>query len=195
MSRAEKLEAASDHDGRLHGPQTVVGRLREYCRVRHEPEVNSFGPSPFARIAEMKGNAGIRGKGIRYDVITTEEDPEVTLCPPDGGLGELIERKGRLLEHHMRCQEMATAIHQMPWQYREAIHAMYHVAVREKYRTFGEAARKFGKPKGTYQLILTSAYGWLEAKLCMPADRYPLCQATDGDTTPCVVRTDCAESG
>lgn len=195
MNMATAIKPQSEHDKRLQGPQTIIGRLREYSRVRHDPEVNSFGPSPFARIQEMQGNAGIRGKGIRYDMITTEDDPEVTPCPPDGGLGDLIDRKGRYLAHQMRAQEMATAIHQMPWQYREAIHAMYHVAAREKCRTFDEAARKFGKPRSTYQLILTSAYGWLEAKLCLPADRYPLCQPTDGDTTPCVVRTDCAESG
>ena len=159
-------------DRSVHGPQTVVGRLREYARVRHERPVSTFGDSPFARIAEMKENAGIYGNGIRYDMITTEDDPEVTPCRPDGGLGALADRAGDALTRQIRCQEVATAINQMPTPYREAIFAMYHVEQRERCRSFMDAAAKCGKPKGTYQLILTSAYGWLEGRLCLPVDRY-----------------------
>lgn len=168
-----RMTLDDDREKRRLGPLTVIGRLREYARVRHRPQVNAFQDSPFAKIAEMQENAGIRGSGIRYDMISTEEDPEVTPCLPDGGLGELAERAGHSLTQQIRCQEVATAINQMPEMYRSAIFAMYHVEHRDRVRTFTDAAAKCGKAKGTYQLILTRAYGWLEGRLCLPIDREP----------------------
>lgn len=177
------------HDRAKHGPRSVIGRLREYARVRHEMPVNAFGNSPFAKIAEMQENAGIRTIGIRYDMIATEEDPELTPCPPDGGLGDLAERCDEALTRQVRCQEVATAINQMPKQYRAAIYAVYHVEQREKARTFEDAAKKLSIPKTTFQLLMGSAYGWLEGRLDLPVDRYTLGVPTEGSTTACVVRT------
>lgn len=166
-----RMSLDDEREKRLHGPMTVIGRLREYARVRHERPVNPFQDSPFAKIAEMKENAGIRSGGIRYDIISTEDDPEGTPCPPDGGLGRLAEYAGDILTRQTRCQEVATAINKMPEPYRLAIFAMYHVEQRDRVRTFTDAANKYGVPKGTYQLILTRAYGWLEGCLCLPIDR------------------------
>lgn len=162
----------NEADRAKFGPQTVIGRLREYARDRHYVHVNTFGPSPFARIVEMKENAGIRGDGFAYDMIATEDDPEVTACRPDGGMADICDRMGYAISRETRCREMAEAIRTMPAVYREAIEAMYHVTMRERVRTFSVAAEKVGKPKSTYQLILNSAYGWLEGRLCLPVDRY-----------------------
>lgn len=122
----------------------------------------------------MRENAGIRGDGVAYDMISTEEDPEVTACRPDGGMADMCDRLGYAVAREARCREIAQALHDMPAVYREAIKAMYHVEQRERARTFSVAAYKLGKPKSTYQLILTSAYGWLEGRLSLPVDRYQI---------------------
>lgn len=163
-------------DRGIHGPQTVVGRLREYGRVRHEEAPNVY-PSQnvLYRVMQDRENAGAKGSGIRYDIIQTEDDPEGTAVAPDGGLGELVDRQGRDISRFARAQEIATALNQMPAQYQQAVAAMYHVEQRERFRSMADAAEKLKMPKSTYQLLIGAAYGWLEGRLDLPVDRYPLC--------------------
>lgn len=191
--RLSKPLTTLEVDRGIHGPQTVVGRLREYARVRHEEQPNVYpSQNTLYRVMQERENAGARGGGIQYDIVQTEDDLEGTPVPPDGGLGELVDRLGRNISRFARAQEIATAINQMPKQYRHAVAAIYHVEQRERCRSMADAAGKLGMPKSTFQLLIGAAYGWLEGRLDLPVDRYQLGVDDAQNTTACVVRSDSA---
>lgn len=162
------------------GPQTVLGRLREYAKVRHEPPVNPFPPeNTLYRIMKERTNAGARGSGAKYEIIYTDDEAEGVAVRPDGGLGALAERSGGRIARKHRCQEIATALHKMPVAYKEIVEAMYHVDQWSKPRTYEKAAMRLGMAKTTYQSVLDRAYGWLEGHLDLPIDRTPICSVSD----------------
>lgn len=188
--RKNMAVSQQDADRLRLGPMTVMGRLKEYARVRHEDPPNIWpSENTLYRVMRERENAGARGRGIRYDIISTEDDPEGTAVPPDGGLGDLVDHDGAEISRFARCQEIATALNQMPAQYQAAIAAMYHVEQRERCRTMNDAAGYLKMPKTSFQLLIGAAYGWLEGRLHLPVTRYTLRSDEYQDTTPCVVRS------
>lgn len=151
---------------RENGPQTAIGRIREWSRVRHWESPNSFPASPFARIAEMHENAGIRGDGIASDMITM--DGESVACRPDGGMADFCERHEKGMPYHIRARETAYAIHALPESLRVVVIEMYGVPSRERPKSDRAVADKMGLPRLEVIRRLERAYGWLGRELGLP---------------------------
>ena len=159
MNMQARIEPENEHDKRLNGPQTAAGRIREWAKVRHWEKPNSFPASPFAKIAEMQENAGIRGDGIRPDMI--EVDGESIACRPDGGMAAYCGRNDKTLAFHIRARETAYAIMGLPEPLRVVVLEMYTVAQRERPKSDRTVAELLGLPRLEVIKRLERAYGWV----------------------------------
>jgi len=157
-----------DVDRAIHGPQNAIGRIREWAMVRHWDAPNSFPRSPFAKIAEMHEFAAARGSGAKYDMISTEEDPEVTPCRPDGGMGAFAERHDPQIRYHLRARETAYAIAGLPADLRQVLLEMYAVPQRERPKSDRVVSEALGLPRLEIIKRLERAYGWIGKELGLP---------------------------
>lgn len=155
-----------ESDSRLDGPQSAIGRVREWGRVRHWEKPNSFPASPFAKIAEMHENAGIRGDGIRADMI--EVDGESIACRPDGGMTAFCEKFEKGMPFHIRARETAYAIYGLPEDLRVVILEMYRVPQRERPKSDRAVAEALSLTRLEVIKRLERAYGWLARDLGLP---------------------------
>lgn len=129
-------------------PITVVGRLREFYRVRAYP-VPDIWPSQSAIFSVLHAPG------------------RATNTQSDGGLSSLIERKDGPLAQWNRCQEVGAALRAMPTEYRVLIDATYDVPALERPRTVRAAAEKARIPTTTYSKRMAMALCWLQGRLCM----------------------------
>jgi hypothetical protein len=129
-------------------PKTVVGRLREFYRVRAYPVPDVWASqSAIFSVLHAPGRA--------------------TNTQSDGGLSSLIERKDGPLAQWNRCQEVGAALRAMPTEYRVLIDATYDVPALERPRTVRTASDKCHISTTTYSKRMTAALCWLQGRLCM----------------------------
>ena len=140
-----------------HSTSDVREGLRNWGRWTQQPKPHfERTASVFGRIKEMGENAGIHGDGIKYDLL--EVDGDVFMCPPDGGMGDMVDRAGSALAHDLRCRLFADAVANLPAQQRAAIITMYVVPLREDPRSIREVARQLEKDYSTVKESLATAH-------------------------------------
>lgn len=138
MNMHARIEAESEHDKRLNGPQTVQGRLREWARSRHLPTLNVWPPeSAIYAVLHSPGRA--------------------TTGKSDGGLASLCDRQEGALSAVIRARETGEAIALLAPVLRQAIEAVYLVELKERTRTTRAAAEKLDIPTMTLYDRLTKA--------------------------------------
>lgn len=150
------------------GAQTAKGRLYEWSRERHWASPNSFPSSPFAKIAEMKENAGARSLGIKYDMVQEPHDTEATPCKPDGGMSDLVDRYRSSLPHHIRTRLTGESIANLPESLRVVVLTMYAVAMRERPRSDRAVSEILKITRLEVIRRLERAYGWIGRDLGLP---------------------------
>lgn len=147
--RAEEIEHPEDY-----APRTAQGRLYEWARARHWPELNVWPPeSAMYRVLHNPGR--------------------VTSTKSDGGMGERADRLRLAMATWNRVQETSEAIRMMPRYYRDVIEAMYYVEQRERPRTSKQAADKISMGHAMYRQSMDQALAWLQGRLCLYALREP----------------------
>lgn len=151
MNMAVELERAyPEVEKRSHGPQTVVGRLREWSRARHYPALNCWPPeSPMYAVLRSPGRA--------------------TNTSQDGGLAAMMDRLTGAEAAHIRAVEAGRAIYSMPTDARAVVLAMYDVPKLERPRSVRDAAAMCGLKKTTYEVAMARALGWLSNEMGLPA--------------------------
>lgn len=158
-------------------PHTIQSRLKFWGQWRNEPR-RYFGrsSSPFARIAEMKENAGIRPEGMAYELISDEDG--VFLCKPDGGLSSEVERSGRALAHDMKCREVQQAVLSLPKAMRRTVIAMYVVPKREDVKTAQAVAERLGVSRETVREAMKVAHRKISIAVYGPFEMvFEVCEA------------------
>lgn len=149
MNMAVPIQRAyPEVEKRSQGPQTVVGRLREWSRVQHWDPVNCFPPTSTA--------AGWRNPGRATDT------------DPDGGMSERMDKLEVALPPRIRAREVEAALRAMPAECCLVIRAMYQVPRREEERSERSAAEllKIGRVECARRV--ERAFGWLERDLGLP---------------------------
>lgn len=148
-------------------PNSVQSRLEQWGQwVQERRHIEPASSSPFARIREMRENAGI-ADGIRYEII------DGVACPPDGGMAREVERRARAWAYDIRCRETHTAIADLPDGMRRAVIAVYVVPQREGPRTIRAAAHEAGIPKSTFAELLGAAHTLLSRAIYGPFSLSP----------------------
>lgn len=142
----------------------VESLLVQYSEWRHEKRLELPSPrSTAALCVDMKENAGARGEGARYD--TYEINGESFQARPDGGMGDLCDRMGRMIARDDRMLSVLRAVAAMPAHHKQVVEATYHVGPRDKPRGGREAASAMGLTHDAYRLAKASMLGWLEREL------------------------------
>lgn len=140
------MNTAIDLDVR---PITVVGRVRDYYRVKQLPDVNCW-PEESAMYAVLH-NPG-----------------RATNVQSDGGMANFIENCGDALSRRAHALEIHEALRLMPIAYRLVIECTYDVPLRERPRTVRLAAERSGMSTGAYGKVMAAALAWLQGRLCIP---------------------------
>lgn len=161
MNANPKPHNGDEHDKRLNGPQTARGRLREWARARHWPELNVW-PAESAMYAVLHSPG------------------RATNTQSDGGMSSQADRYSAALAMWNRTVETAKAIEMMPREYRLVIHAMYKVEKLKRAKELDEAARVAGMPIPTYRKAMDNALAWIQGRLCLEALRGPQDIGVDG---------------
>jgi hypothetical protein len=134
---------------RSQGPQSVVGRLREWSRARHYPSMNCWPPeSPMYAVLKSPGRA--------------------TNGSQDGGMASTMDRMGGAVAAYTRSKEVGAAVAILPSTLRIVVLTMYHVEKMESPRPERIVAEMLKVPKSQVQARLNRAYGWLARELCIP---------------------------
>jgi hypothetical protein len=139
--------------------------LRDYSDWRNEPplDMQPMGHSVMARIVEEQHNAGARGDGLRYQIIT-DEDGTATPCRPDGGLAAQSERYARAITRDHRCRDFAKLVMSMPADHYAVVEAGWHVPPTEDPRSERDAAEKLGISRADYRVRKARMMGWVEGR-------------------------------
>lgn len=136
----------------LDGPESARGRLYEWARARHWPELNVWPPeSPMYAVLHNPGRA--------------------TNVQSDGGMADNASRYSAAMAVWVRVVEVGQALDQMPRAFRLAVHAMYRVEKRERPRRIEEAAQIAGMPVPTFRKTMDHALVWLQGRLCLGMTR------------------------
>ncbi len=161
MNMAVEIEMdQNEYDKKLHGPQTARGRLREWARARHWPEMNCWPPE--SAMYAVLHNPG-RATGVQSD----------------GGMSAKMDRFGVSFAMWERTIETARAIAMMPADYRQVVYAMYRVEKRETPRELEEAAAVAKIPVQSFRRAMDNAMCWLQGRLCLEALRGPADREVD----------------
>lgn len=163
MNMAVEIEIdQSEYDRRLHGPQSVRGRLREWARARHWPEMNCWPP-----------------ESAMYAVL--HNPGRATNVSSDGGMAAKADRYGVSFAMWQRTIETGQAIEMMPSEYRQVVYAMYRVEKRERPRELDDAATVAKIPVQTYRRAMDMALAWLQGRMCLQALRNPQDSLVDAE--------------
>lgn len=147
--RAEELDQQEEY-----APRTAQGRLYEWARARHWPELNVWPPeSAMYRVLHSPGR--------------------VTSTKSDGGMADGADRLRLALAMWNRVRETDDAIRMMPRYYRDVIESMYFVEQRERPRTAKQSADRIKMGLPMYRQGMDQALAWLQGRLCLYALREP----------------------
>ena len=149
---AIKIEAESEHELRLQGPQTARGRLYEWSYTRHWPELNVWPP-----------------ESAMYAVL--HNPGRATGTQSDGGMSDKSERLDVAIQKWNRTIETSKAIEDMPADYRRVVYSMYKVEPREKPKEAEQAAEVAKLTLASYRKAMDYALAWLQGRLNLVALR------------------------
>ena len=161
-------------------------RLIEYCRWLQEPGVNYMPASSgaLARLADEGRDSrrkalrrGIRSRqgptsreirsketgGVRMEIVV--HDGDSVACPPDGGMGAMVDRMFYAIQQDNRCSEIAAIVSEMPADHLTIVQCTYIGHWRDVPRTGKAAAGMLGVSVATYWRRKSSLLGWLTERL------------------------------
>jgi hypothetical protein len=107
-------------------------------------------------------------RGVRMEVVVL--DGESTVCPPDGGIGRMIERMAASIERSHRCREVGETLDLMPRDLFLVVHHTYGncATPREIPRQARAAWESIGVSKATYFRRKREMLAWLGERLGIP---------------------------
>lgn len=161
-------------------------RLLEYCRWLQEPGVNYMPASSgaLARLADEGRDSrrkalqrGIRSRqgptsreirsketgGVRMEIVV--QDGDSVACPPDGGMGAMVDRMFYAIQRDSRCKELADLILVMPLEHSATVQCTYIGHWRDVPRTGKAAAGLLGVSMPTYWKRKARLLAWLAERL------------------------------
>lgn len=164
-------------------------RLIEYCQWLQEPGLNCLPASSgaLARLADEgkdsrrhRGDAlrrGIRGRrgpgsreirsketgGVRMEIVV--HDGDSVACPPDGGMGAMVDRMFYAIQKDNRCKEIAAIVGAMPADHLTIVQCTYIGHWRDVPRSSRAAAGILGVSHATYWRRKQRLLDWLAEKL------------------------------
>ena len=112
--------------------------------------------------ARDRNAAGSHSDGIKYQII------DGVPVPPDGGMGELIERRAASIAHHLRCKETNEAVSWLPQGMRRIVVDTYVVPGRGKPRSTRLVAERLMLNQKTVQESLQTAHEKLARRIYGP---------------------------
>lgn len=103
--------------------------------------------------------------GIRMEIVTVDGDS--VACPPDGGMGAMVERMAASIEMSNRCRVLGEIIEMMPLDLLSFVRATYYdcVGVNEIPRPYKEAMRMMGVEKSVYFERKAKTLEWITERL------------------------------
>jgi hypothetical protein len=101
----------------------------------------------------------------RMEILT--EDGESFATPPDGGLGQMVDRMAKSIERSARCRQVGECLDMMPEDMRTVVRVTYGECATpmEVPREAGEAANMMGVSERTYFRRKSEMLDWLAERL------------------------------
>lgn len=110
-------------------------------------------------------------RGIRMENIVI--DGETTVCPPDGGMGAMVERMASAIERSHRCRAVGELLDRMPRDMFTIAYETYGncASPRDVPNTAQGAARRIGISERTYFTRKKQMLRWLSEQLGITAEQ------------------------
>lgn len=103
--------------------------------------------------------------GVRMEIVTTDGDS--VACPPDGGLGRMVERMAGAIDKSNRCCEVRDLLEVMPADLRALVDVTYRncASPRDVPRSPEASANMLGCSVRTFFRRKAEVLEWLDAQL------------------------------
>lgn len=151
-------------------PSAVLGRLmdegRDERRKRNTLRLRLLGR--LERIVARLRTQQVPCKetrGVRMEIVVL--GGESTVCPPDGGMGAMVERMASAIDRSHRCRQIGELLDLMPRDLFAVVHYTYGNCPnpREIPRTAAAAWGMIGISKATYFRRKREMLDWLSERL------------------------------
>lgn len=152
---------------------SIESRLKEWALWRLEPGLSCFPQATVQhRIMVEQENAGARADGVQMQVIGEDETGPEAICPPDGGVGAMVDRMAGAIVRDRRCAEIQKAFIQMPDAYQLIVRSLYFCEhPRDIPRSWKAAAQMIELKEHEFRAVRERMIGWLEGNLCIATSR------------------------